>query len=723
LLKQPAAGRRKRFQDHPKKQATYREEVLAAHLESNDCSWWKRALPFLLCFQLSALFISAQQSQPLPSANPPSNQIVVYRGIRIDRNPLPIRYPVVLIEVHNELVFDGRNQFHALRIGDQEFPYSKSFIGGAVFELTPEQFAKTKNGDEVTILYGATNPIKRKLLKNWYAGNLDKTEVDRRPVKTFEGSYTDQITPETPIITVMEDNMFPPHWRDAPIKAQATSLSKKKVWRTFHLIYNALSRYYVSSPNNPKRVYLLSSLKLYGVECDAAYSDDTIYIVNSDQEEYTDEYLSLVLHRAFSNFHIQQNNRARDPAAADVVRFLPQKRYRQVPAADHLMKLVYEDNEGGPDYIYALEKTGFNGVVLFKQFKQAPPAEAITCPIRCQETSHLSPLVLPEAIKEHAFDWPGPMLDHEPVWSPDGKRIAFRSGRNHDVHELYVMKNDGSDLHRLTNTAYSPAASTGYSRPIWSPDSRRVAFVKHDHGPPKLFTVNADGSDMKLASEDHYSTGFDLIGWLQDGRILFLREGKDKSRSVYSILRDGRQLKRITETEMIVSEVLLSPDQSLMAIGNFGNLVIKDVESNTTKYSFNPYSTGAVSWSPDSKQIAFGVNNGLIVKNLESDTLRSIPIGDGNRVFGISWSPNGKRIAYVVGVAMIMNRYNPTELRAIDADATGERRLPSNGETLAFSPDGKYLVVYKGNGRLHLMRSDGSGERRVATGVWAKWIP
>jgi Tol biopolymer transport system component len=174
---------------------------------------------------------------------------------------------------------------------------------------------------------------------------------------------------------------------------------------------------------------------------------------------------------------------------------------------------------------------------------------------------------------------------------------------------------------------------------------------------------------------------------------------------------------------MICSEVLLSPYQSLLAIANDGNLVIKDVESNTTKYSFNPYSTGAVSWSPDSKQIAFGVNNGLIVKNLESDTLRSIPIGDGNRVFGISWSPNGKRIAYVVGVAMIMNRYNPTELRVIDADATGERRLPSNGETLAFSPDGKYLVVYKGNGRLHLMRSDGSGERRVATGVWAKWIP
>lgn len=697
---------------------------MASHLESKDRDWWKRVLPFLLCLQLSALFVSAQQSQPLAGENRAStNKIVVYRGIRIDRNPLPIRYPVVLIEVHNELVFDWRNQFHALRIGNQEFPHANLRSGWAVFELTPEEFVKTENGDKVTILYGATNPIKRKLLKTWYVGKLDKTEVDRRPVRTFDGSYTDQITPETPIITVMEDDMFPPHWRDAPIRAQATSLSKKKVWRTFHLIYNTLSRYYVSSPNNPKRIYLLSSLKLYGVECDAAYSDNTIYIVNSDEEEYTDEYLSLVLHRAFSNFHIQQNNRARDPAAANVARFLPQKRYRQVPAADHLMRLVYEDHEGDPDYIYALEKTGFNGVVLFKQFKQSPPAEAIRCPIRCQETSHLAPIVLPEAINEHAFDWPGPMLDHEPVWSPDGKRIAFRSGRDHDVHELYVMKNDGSDLHRLTNTAYSPAASTGYSRPIWSPDSRRVAFVKHDHGPPKLFTVNADGSEMKLALEDHYSTGFDLIGWLQDGRILFLREGMDKSRSVYSILRNGSQLKRLTEKEMIVTEVLLSPDQSLMAIGNFGNLVIKDVKSNTTKYSFNPYSTGAVSWSPDSKQIAYGVSSGLSVKKLGSDTVRSVSIGDGNRVFAISWSRDGRQVAYVVGVAMVMNRDNPTELRVINADTTGERRLATNGVIPTWSPDGKYLVFYNGHGGLHLIRSDGSGERPVATGVWVKWIP
>ena len=690
-----------------------------------DSDWWKRVLPLILCVLLSALFISAQQPNQPPLNNqksPNDKSIVVYRGIRIDRNPLPIRYPVVLIEVYNELVFDGRNQFHALRIGTQEFPYPRILLGGAVFELTPEEFAKTENGDEVTILYGATNPIKRKLLKNWYVGELDKTEVDRRPVKTFDGSHTDPTTPENPIITVTEDDMFPPHWLDAPIRAQATSLSKRNVWRTFNLIYNALSRYYVSSLHNPKRIYLLSSLTLHGVQSDAAHSADTIYIVTSDEEEYTDEYLSLIFHRAFSNFHIQQNNRARDPAAADVVRFLPQKRYRKVPTSDHLMKLVYEDNEGGPDYIYALEKTGFNGVALFKQFKQSPPAEAISCPIRCQKISHLSPVVFPEAIKEHTFDYPGVMIDHEPVWSHDGKRIAFKSTRDHDIFELYVMSNDGSDLRRLTHTAYSPAQSTGYSRPIWSPDNRRIVFVKHGHGPPKLFTINADGTGRKLAIEDHYSTGFDLIGWLQDGRILFLREGIDKSRSVYSILRDGSQLTRLTEKEIIVSEVFLSPDQSLMAIGVFGNLVIKDVRSNTVKYSFN-YSSRAVAWSADSKQIAYGVGGGFAVRDLRSDTVRTVSVGRGNGVFGISWSPAGKQIAYVVGITMVMNRTNPTELRIVNADTTEDHRLATDGVVPTFSPDGKYLVFYKGSGRLHLIRSDGSGERHVATGVWAKWIP
>ena len=50
-----------------------------------------------------------------------------------------------------------------------------------------------------------------------------------------------------------------------------------------------------------------------------------------------------------------------------------------------------------------------------------------------------------------------------PSWSPDGKRIAFVSGRDGNS-EIYIMNPDGSELRNLTN---NPAYDGGHS---WSPE-------------------------------------------------------------------------------------------------------------------------------------------------------------------------------------------------------------------------------------------------------------
>ena len=64
--------------------------------------------------------------------------------------------------------------------------------------------------------------------------------------------------------------------------------------------------------------------------------------------------------------------------------------------------------------------------------------------------------------------------DFSPVWSPDGRKIAFTSARDGN-YEICVMNTDGENLVRLTRAPKSDGA------PRWSPDGTK-SRVKANRG-------------------------------------------------------------------------------------------------------------------------------------------------------------------------------------------------------------------------------------------------
>ena len=71
---------------------------------------------------------------------------------------------------------------------------------------------------------------------------------------------------------------------------------------------------------------------------------------------------------------------------------------------------------------------------------------------------------------------------------------------------------------------------------------------------------------------------------------------------------------------------------------------------------------------------------------------------------------------------LYLNSPSINELRVVNADGTGGRRLTAEGFAPVWSPDGKYIIFSRSKARLYLIKADGSGERYLASGAYAKWI-
>ena len=85
-----------------------------------------------------------------------------------------------------------------------------------------------------------------------------------------------------------------------------------------------------------------------------------------------------------------------------------------------------------------------------------------------------------------------PANDGFPAFSPDGKQIVFRSGRDGNKN-LYVMDAEGSNVRRLTEGKWTDTMCD------WSPTGEWIAFASDRGGGFEVWLIRPDGTGLRRA--------------------------------------------------------------------------------------------------------------------------------------------------------------------------------------------------------------------------------
>ncbi|HEY6570743.1 MAG TPA: hypothetical protein VIZ22_10650 [Candidatus Limnocylindrales bacterium] len=289
----------------------------------------------------------------------------------------------------------------------------------------------------------------------------------------------------------------------------------------------------------------------------------------------------------------------------------------------------------------------------------------------------------------------GPTADSEPVFSHDGRRVAFRRQSTTSASpadDIVVVNADGSHP-VVVNAQPFPGGSGGFE---WAPDSRSLIVNATARGSvgSATFGTQADGSAVWLFDADAVTAPRALA---VDGASAYLAAARPPDGKAILINRP------IGDDQQLLVLDVTTGKETLLATGGAGDI-------------------GQARWSPDGSRVVYSAkpaddleSERLFIVNADGTGARQITSAPGTWFdIDMAWSPDGSQIAFLryervgeddwrirpIGIYSVadgsVRDVGPlaAEVRSQAPNPADQYATTGEGMFIDWSPDGAMILAY-----------------------------